>query len=495
MYTKFKKQKGITLIALVITIIVLLILAGVSIAMLTGNNGILTQGKRAKEEQAHAAVKEGIMLLYNEYRTKQEVNSSKVQEETKVASTELVKIAENEGAEGTTENLGSFKDFIQSKNIINANGIVNVRNLLGQTLSLGNGTSKESGDVYVFEEQKGIYKISYYTSETVSTSIYQIANEKAGKTLVEMYNQAQKDNCTNSDGSCKKAEHLHIGDYVDYNPLKFKEGTVEKDKTASSSTDENGSKDQTFSINTDTKWRVLGKDDNSQILIVSADPVKKDMGDTNNPYFYIKGAKGTKNFETELEKISKIYGHGVGATGARSLKIEDVNKICGVTVGSDGLTPAVDELGNFGTTQSYSKDKGQYASPEDYLAGKTSEFSKTSNAYFYQGNNSLLKTATNTRAYETIFFKKQTGKGFWLASRSVNVRSGFARFCVGHVYGGARMDRGVFDSYGGEGEFGNAVRPVVSLKSDVTTDTIPKIADQKEQDWSGFSGGGSQSPS
>ena len=488
----FKSTKGITLIALVVTIIILLILAGVSIAMLTGNNGILTQGKKAKEEQAHAAVKEGIMLLYNEYRTKQEVNSSKVQEETKVASTELVKIAENEGAEGTTENLGSFKDFIQSKNIINANGIVNVRNLLGQTLSLGNGTSKESGDVYVFEEQKGIYKISYYTSETVSTSIYQIANEKAGKTLVEMYNQAQKDNCTNSDGSCKKAEHLHIGDYVNYNPSNFKEGTVEKDKTASSSTDENGSKDQTFSINTDTKWRVLGKDDNGQILIVSADPVKKDMGDTNNPYFYIKGAKGTKNFETELEKISKIYGHGVGATGARSLKIEDVNKICGVTVGSKGLTPAVDELGNFGTTQSYSKDQGQYASPEDYLARKTSEFTKTSNAYFYQGNNSLLKTATNTRAYETIFFKKQTQKYNWLASRSVDVGSGYACFCVGGVYYSRAFAWGdVFESDGDEYECCNAVRPVVSLKSDVTTDTIPKIADQEEQDWSEFSGGSS----
>ena len=44
-----KKQTGITLIALVITIIILLILAGVSIAMLTGNNGILTQAKLAKE--------------------------------------------------------------------------------------------------------------------------------------------------------------------------------------------------------------------------------------------------------------------------------------------------------------------------------------------------------------------------------------------------------------------------------------------------------------
>ena len=180
----FKSTKGITLIALVVTIIILLILAGVSIAMLTGNNGILTQGKRAKEEQAHAAVKEGIMLLYNEYRTKQEVNSSKVQEETKVASTELVKIAENEGAEGTTENLGSFKDFIQSKNIINANGIVNVRNLLGQTLSLGNGTSKESGDVYVFEEQDDYYNLTYYNKQIQQAKIYQIKNENAGEKLI-----------------------------------------------------------------------------------------------------------------------------------------------------------------------------------------------------------------------------------------------------------------------------------------------------------------------
>ena len=49
-----KKERGITLIALVITIIVLLILAGVSIAMLTGENGILTQAQNAKTETANA---------------------------------------------------------------------------------------------------------------------------------------------------------------------------------------------------------------------------------------------------------------------------------------------------------------------------------------------------------------------------------------------------------------------------------------------------------
>ena len=42
------KESGITLIALVITIIVLLILAGVTIAMVVGDNGILTRAREAK---------------------------------------------------------------------------------------------------------------------------------------------------------------------------------------------------------------------------------------------------------------------------------------------------------------------------------------------------------------------------------------------------------------------------------------------------------------
>ena len=53
-----KTNNGITLIALVITIIVLLILAGVSIAMLTGDNGILTQAQNAKNKTSEAEAQE-----------------------------------------------------------------------------------------------------------------------------------------------------------------------------------------------------------------------------------------------------------------------------------------------------------------------------------------------------------------------------------------------------------------------------------------------------
>ena len=57
-------SRGITLIALVITIIVLLILAGVSIAMLTGENGVLTKATEAKEQTEIAQEKEEIQMAY-----------------------------------------------------------------------------------------------------------------------------------------------------------------------------------------------------------------------------------------------------------------------------------------------------------------------------------------------------------------------------------------------------------------------------------------------
>ena len=57
-----KRNKGITLIALVVTIIVLLILAGVSINMLTGQNGILNRASEAKEKTENAQTEELVEL-------------------------------------------------------------------------------------------------------------------------------------------------------------------------------------------------------------------------------------------------------------------------------------------------------------------------------------------------------------------------------------------------------------------------------------------------
>ena len=64
-----KNNKGITLIALVVTIIVLLILAGVSIAMLTGDNGIISNSQKAKSNTLEAQAKEEISMALNSIKT------------------------------------------------------------------------------------------------------------------------------------------------------------------------------------------------------------------------------------------------------------------------------------------------------------------------------------------------------------------------------------------------------------------------------------------
>ena len=72
MKLNLKERKGITLIALVITIIVLLILAGVSIAMLTGQNGILTQAQSAKTTTEDKSAEEKIKLAVMAARAQSE---------------------------------------------------------------------------------------------------------------------------------------------------------------------------------------------------------------------------------------------------------------------------------------------------------------------------------------------------------------------------------------------------------------------------------------
>ncbi len=62
MKLKNKANKGITLVALVITIIILLILAGITIVSLLGENGLLNRSSQAKEEAVKAQLKEEIEM-------------------------------------------------------------------------------------------------------------------------------------------------------------------------------------------------------------------------------------------------------------------------------------------------------------------------------------------------------------------------------------------------------------------------------------------------
>ena len=69
---RYENEIGITLIALVVTIVVLLILAGVSISMLTGENGIITQAQESKLQTEIGKEKEEVNLAYTSAKSNKE---------------------------------------------------------------------------------------------------------------------------------------------------------------------------------------------------------------------------------------------------------------------------------------------------------------------------------------------------------------------------------------------------------------------------------------
>ena len=214
-----KNTKGITLIALVITIIVLLILAGVSIAMLTGDNGILTQANNSKVEQSHGAVREAIALAYSEYQI--EINTAS---NTKLASTEKVTI-KGEEEKILSNTYSSFLDFLVQKGYATLDeddetiGIINVENLTGSSQSLGNGTET---DVYKIEEENGMYIVNYYDKDNQKEEIWNIVNNDSegdsGKYSVENISYdiiGLKDLQINSFTTFSEAYILHEGEWID----------------------------------------------------------------------------------------------------------------------------------------------------------------------------------------------------------------------------------------------------------------------------------------
>ena len=62
MKEKFKRKNAVTLVALVITIIILLLLAGIAIATIGGKNGIFAKVKQAKKAQLEAEMKEQLTM-------------------------------------------------------------------------------------------------------------------------------------------------------------------------------------------------------------------------------------------------------------------------------------------------------------------------------------------------------------------------------------------------------------------------------------------------
>lgn len=108
---KIKRNKGITLVALVVTIILLLILAGITITALTKDNGLLKRTQQAKEETIKAQLKEEISIAIQEIQTEEIPKGNSVTLET-LANGQLENKLKDITAELEDDEInGEYKDY------------------------------------------------------------------------------------------------------------------------------------------------------------------------------------------------------------------------------------------------------------------------------------------------------------------------------------------------------------------------------------------------
>ena len=223
------------------------------------------------------------------------------------------------------------------------------------------------------------------------------------------------------------------------------------------------------------------------------------IGITKDPYYYLNGAKGYINAETELNNICALYKNDLAQT-ARSVTMEDINQVLEIKTEEDikkaNVFPMMVGSLQYGETYNF---ENQYT-PESWLDGKkTTTVTGTVDGYGFiinppseMGITSV--TLEDERTYNLLFDNVEYGstiwKPYWLASRGVYAHLvGIARFGPGVVYAEGGMTvagTGVVYLFGSDGDelnHGLAVRPVVVLKSNVTEDSIHKIDDQTEEEW------------
>ena len=383
-----RKKKGISLIVLVITIIVMIVLAGAIILSLN-NAGIIGKANQAVSDTDEANVKELAQMAWAE------------------AYAEGVRIVETEGE------IKGFKDRV----------------------------------------------IDVLETNNVDMSSYGMVVTTKGVKIVRGWIQ---------DGLKVKRgqEELEIGQIV-----KYKSGVDEYTG----------------------EWKVLGADEEGNLLIMSAKDIKTSyqLGATTLTAAQQEWLSGAV---TKLDHECEPYGKGAYALGARSIRIEDLDKVVGyipeeevygketiyeyrnnVTYRYNGTTkPTYIGTNDVTTEMTLDHTNGFYwYDNEEFHNVTAAELTDETNkgkeivtimsTYYGRGS----KLSTDTEAYKMIF---KTGNGFsdyWLASTYILTNSDCIGFGMRSVRGNGVNGYDLWNSEGGSNLVKKGIRAVVTLKSDI----------------------------
>ena len=320
---KTKEMKGITLVALVITIVVLLILAGVSINTVLGDDGIIKKAKEAAEATKRASAEEEMNRLVLEYQlaSNDETLESFLQE--KVTEGRIDGVTDNGDGTITITKKVEGKDYtitvkkpVAPTPSVKVGAIRVVSDSTGAGSSLGEASTRKGTTLYIMIEST----ISGGTT-TVSPEVpYAVTENGTYKFTVTgtvngtTYTKEVSVTVNQFKNSILEDINIKIGDSVNYT----------YDTASSSYTLESKysgySSNQTIAQTTGLTWKVLNVDkENDTVDIISTNPTSSTVR------FY--GALGYHNGPYIMNKIcEELYSNSTLNVTARNINLLDMEQ-------------------------------------------------------------------------------------------------------------------------------------------------------------------------
>ena len=493
---KTKEMKGITLITLVITIVVLMILAGVSINTVLGDDGIIKKAKEAAETTKRASAEEEMNRLVLEYQLAKNDETLESFLQEKVTEGRIDGVTDNGDGTITITKKVEGKDYtitvkkpVAPTPSVKVGAIRVVSDNTGAGSSLGEASTRKGTTLYIMIESS----ISGGTT-TVSPEVpYAVTENGTYKFTVTgtVNGTAYTKEVSVTVNQFKKSilEDIKIGDSVNY--------TYDSAGSYSLSSTYSGS-NQTIAQTTGLTWKVLNVDkENDTVDIISTNPTSSTvtfaniLGYNNGPYL--------------MNEICKAqYSNKTLGVNARSINLLDMEKqltAAGIKSRNE-YNKGSSTYAQYGTTKTYTsntkypslyanqKGAGPNITAADASAKITQPKTDAGNDPYEQSKpiattepttdntsgtgNPLTVTQTyyniaidNTN-YGTASSILANSTPFWVAARYVDAFSGNAYFGLRYAYtatGGYIM----FYSYGNTSGHRYALRPVVSLPSSLLT--------------------------
>ena len=527
MKKSFKNCKGITLIALVITIVVLIILTTVSINVLVGNSGIIELASSSKSKYKMQEVLEKIKIIKLDWDIKHLVNQNVTEEkffealENENITSDINKkdtIIENNCEETEYEvktKEGYLVEIIVKKTddkieiIINGindgKGITDVEPVPDETLpqeaeiqfsttvtevnkaikttvvlkdnESGINARKSKWILNQISTKIGVNEENYTNTFASDNDVIDVTPTASGSWYLHVLSVDKSGNKLETVKGTIKTE-IGAANYTRVQNKTQVTGTHKSDNTViTREVGDNFNYDCKVSTYTG-EWRILGAE-NGQLLIMSAENITD---------VELSGKDDYINGEDKLNQICAPYGEN-----ARSVKIEDINRVTGYDPNKTGngqkfSLGKVEEYGNQvtytasgssgtnGFKYTGSLKEGKYEHPDGRIigtGGNTDKITVTNNGYYYypitlsvSSSTTGSGVASSSKAYKMLFRNptNTANISYWVASNFFYVYSDYTYWGMRFVNPSAIVGGNpLWYSYGTINTVASGVRAVVTL--------------------------------